>query len=106
MLLNYGEYHGKRILRPQTVELLISDQIGEIKDRSFEVSGFGFGVGVNPVKYCGGTSSCFWAGSPYNDTFMFDYGKNMIAILFIQNAPWGHLGLMEKFKKIVIEEIN
>jgi CubicO group peptidase (beta-lactamase class C family) len=104
MLLNYGEYNGKRILSRQTVELLTSDQIGEIKDRSFLVNGFGFGVGVNPAKYCGGTSSCYWAGAPYNNTYMFDYGKHMVAILFIQNSPWRHLGLMDKFDQIVIEE--
>jgi CubicO group peptidase (beta-lactamase class C family) len=106
MLLNYGEYNGKRILSRQTVELLISNQIGEIKDRGFEVPGFGFGVGVIPAKNCGGTTSCFWAGSPYNDTFMFDYEKQMIAILFIQNSPWEHLDIMEKFKQIVIKETN
>jgi CubicO group peptidase (beta-lactamase class C family) len=104
MLLNYGEYNGKRILSRQTVELLISDQIGEIKDRSFAVSGFGFGVGVIPAKYCGGTSGCYWAGSPYNDTFLFDYKKQMIAILLMQNSPWQHLNLMTKFSNIVKEE--
>lgn len=104
MLLNYGEYNGKRILNRQTVELLISDQIGEIKDRSFPVSGYGFGVGVNPCKYHGGTASCFWAGAPYNNTYIFDYKKQMIAILFIQNSPWEHLELMRKFQKIINEE--
>jgi len=104
MLLNYGEYNGKRIFNRQTVELLISNQIGEIKDRSFPVNGFGFGVGVNPEKYSGGTKSCFWAGSPYNDTYIFDIKKQMIAILFVQNSPWEHLGLMSKFEKIVFEE--
>jgi len=104
MLLNYGEYKGKRILSRQTVELLVSDQIGEIKDRSFAVSGFGFGVGVIPAKYCGGTSGCYWAGSPYNDTFLFDFKKQMIAILLMQNSPWEHLNLMSKFRNIVREE--
>jgi CubicO group peptidase (beta-lactamase class C family) len=104
MLLNYGEYNGQRILSRQTVELLISNQIGEIKERGFAVNGFGFGVGVNPAKNCGGTSSCFWAGSPYNNTYMFDYDKQMVAILFVQNSPWEHLGLMHKFEQIVIEE--
>ena len=104
MLLNYGEYKGKRIFARQTVELLISDQIGEIKDRSFPLSGFGFGVGVIPAKYQGGTASCSWAGSPYNDVYMFDYEKQMVAILLIQNSPFDHLGLMNKFRLIVNKE--
>lgn len=106
MLLNYGEYDGKRILQRQTVELLISNQIGDIIDRSFAVNGYGFGIGVNPDKYSGGTKSCFWAGAPYNNTFLIDYNKKVIAILLIQNAPWEHLGLMNKFKMIVSEEIK
>jgi CubicO group peptidase (beta-lactamase class C family) len=104
MLLNYGEYNGKRILRRQTVELLISNQIGEIKDRAFPINGFGFGVGITPAKYCGGTASCFWAGGPYNDSYSFNYEKQTIAILLIQNSPWGHLGLKEKFQQIISDE--
>jgi CubicO group peptidase (beta-lactamase class C family) len=104
MLLNYGEYNGKRILRRQTVELLISDQIGEIKDRSFSLPGFGFGVGVVPAKNNGGTASCYWAGAPYNVTYSFNYEKQTISILFLQNSPWEHLGLMDKFQSIVQEE--
>lgn len=106
MILNYGEYNGKRILNRQTVELLVSDQIDEIKDRGFEVSGFGFGVGVIPAKNHGGTASCHWAGAPYNNTYSFDFEKQTIAILFVQNAPWEHLGLMDKFQQIIAEEIK
>lgn len=107
MILNYGEYEGKRILSRQTVELLISNQIGEIQDRSFPVKGgYGFGVGVCPAKYCGGTESCYWAGSPYNNTYSINFKKQTIAILLIQNAPWEYLGLMDKFQRIMEEETN
>jgi CubicO group peptidase (beta-lactamase class C family) len=106
MILNYGEYNGTRVLSKQTVELLISNQIGEITNRGFEVSGFGFGIGVTPGKYSGHTRICSWSGSPYNTTFMIDFEKNMIAILLVQNGPWTHLGLMDKFQKIVSEEIK
>lgn len=104
MLLNYGKYKGKRILRSQTVELLISDQIGAIHDRGFAVDGFGFGVGVTPKTNNGGTSSCHWAGGPYNDSYIFDYEKKTVSLLLIQNAPWEHLGLMDKFQQIVKDE--
>jgi CubicO group peptidase (beta-lactamase class C family) len=106
MLLNYGKYNGKRIFKPQTIELITTNQIGEITDRSFPVDGFSFGIGVTPGKNCGKAESCHWAGSPYNVTYTIDYKNGAISILFVQNAPWGHLGLMEKFSQIVAEETN
>jgi CubicO group peptidase (beta-lactamase class C family) len=106
MILKHGEYHGKHIFHRQTIELLTSNQIGENSDRSFPVSGFGFGVGVVPGKYCGQTQSCFWAGAPYNTTFFIDFDKQVIAIMLIQNSPWQHLHLMDKFGQIVREEIK
>lgn len=106
MLLNYGKIEGKQFLLPETVELFISNQIGEITDRSFPLDGFGLGIGVTPVKYNGGTAGCHWAGSPYNDTYQFSYSRGLIAIMLMQNAPWEHLGLMDKFQTIVNEEIK
>lgn len=104
MILNFGEYNGTRVLSRQTVELLISNQIGEITNRQFETAGFGFGVAVTPGKYFGHTKICSWAGSPYNTTYQIDFEKGCIAILMVQNAPWTHLNLMDKFMKIVNEE--
>jgi CubicO group peptidase (beta-lactamase class C family) len=106
MLLNYGKYNGKQILSRQTVELITTNQIGEITDRGFPVDGFSFGIGVTPGKYCGRAERCSWSGSPFNTTFTIDYKNQAISILFVQNAPWGHLGLIEKFSEIVSEETN
>jgi CubicO group peptidase (beta-lactamase class C family) len=106
MLLNYGEFEGKQFLARQTVELILTNQIGEITDRGFPVDGFSFGIGVNPGKNCGRANFCHWAGSPYNDTYTIDFNKQSVAILFVQNAPWGYLGLMDKFTQIVEEETN
>jgi len=106
MLLDYGKYNGTQFLKPQTVELMISNQIGEITDRGFEVDGYGLGIGVVPGTNNGKTKSCYWSGSPYNNTFIVDFDKNMYAIMLMQNGPWTHLGLMDKFRQIVIEEVT
>jgi CubicO group peptidase (beta-lactamase class C family) len=106
MLLNYGEFEGKQFLARQTVELILTNQIGEITERGFPVDGFSFGIGVNPGKNCGRANFCHWAGSPYNDTFRIDYNNQTISILFVQNAPWEYLGLMDKFTQIVAEETD
>jgi len=104
MLLNYGEYDGKRILEKETVEMMISDQIGDISDRSFELPGYGLGVGVYPGTNGRTTDGIYWAGAPYNNYYMIDYTKDLIAILFIQNSPWDHLNIREKFRQIIDEE--
>jgi CubicO group peptidase (beta-lactamase class C family) len=104
MLLNYGEFEGKQFLSKQTVELILTNQIGEITVRGFQVDGFSFGIGVNPGKNGGRANFCHWAGSPYNDTFTIDFNKQSVSILFVQNAPWGYLDLMDKFSQIVKEE--
>ncbi len=104
MLLQYGEYNGKRILRPETVTLMTANQIGEIKERGFALPGFGLGIGVIPARKSGGTSACYWAGAPYNDTYIFNYDKQTVAILLLQNGPWTHLGLMDSFRKVVDDE--
>jgi len=104
MLLNYGEFEGKQFLSKQTVELILTNQIGEITVRGFQVDGFSFGIGVNPGKNGGRANFLHWAGSPYNDTFTIDFNKQSVSILFVQNAPWGYLDLMDKFSQIVAEE--
>jgi CubicO group peptidase (beta-lactamase class C family) len=106
MLLNYGKFNGNQVFQKQTVELLISDQIDNIKDRGFKVSGYGFGVGVSKEKDNGKTESINWSGSPFNTTFFVDYNTKTIAILLTQNAPWGHLNVKYKFASIVKKNIN
>jgi CubicO group peptidase (beta-lactamase class C family) len=106
MLLDHGKYKGKQILSPVSVELMVSNQIGEISNRGFEVEGYGLGIGVIPGTNNGKTRRCYWSGSPYNTTFIVDFDKNLYAIMLIQNGPWTHLGLMEKFRQIVVEEVE
>ena len=123
MILNYGTFKGKQILRPQTVELLISNQIAGINDRGWAVAGFGLGVGVNQGRLpltlvttlvtgpdteftAGKTKSIFWQGSPYNTRFLIDFDKQLISIFLTQNAPFTYLDLMRKFEKIVNKNVN
>lgn len=101
MILNRGELDGIRVLRPETVDLMVSDQTTDIKDRSFPVSGYGLGVGVeteerNPKK----TRAIYWAGGPYNTCFWADLDRKMLGILLVQNSPWGHLGIIDEFNRL------
>jgi len=100
MLLNYGDYKGKEILKPQTVELMISDQIAGIEDRSFPLGGYGFGVGVNNRPNNGKTQVISWTGA-FNTIFIVNYKTDLIAIFLTQHQPWGYLNVMDEFVMVL-----
>jgi len=106
MLLKYGQFEGQQILKAQTVELMISDQIAAINDRGFPVSGYGLGTGVDHDVFEGSIKRVFWAGGPVNTYFFIDFEKKCIAIFLTQNSPWMHMNIMETFENIVLENIS
>jgi len=98
MLLNYGSYNGTQILSENSVKSMISNQIGSL-DAFGNKYGFGVGV-ITSKKNIDVTEEIFWAGSPYNTYFWINYKENVVGILFTNTAPFGHLGMMEKFKDL------
>jgi CubicO group peptidase (beta-lactamase class C family) len=101
MIIGNGSFNGQQVLRPETVQMMISNQIAGITDRSFEVSGYGLGIGVVPTEDGKGTKMVYWSGSPFNTFFFIDLEKNVIGIFLTQNGPFGHLGIREKFLETV-----
>ncbi len=98
MLLNYGSYNGTRILKEETVNTMILNQIGSLDAYGNK---YGLGVGVITSKEKPNTTEeIFWAGAPYNTYFWIDYNDNVIGILFTNTAPFGHLEMMDKFKEL------
>lgn len=103
MLLNEGEYQGRRLLAPSTVRLMIADHLphgitwDSVTSTLFEAEaptsdmgqsfGLGFAVrthaGVNPLP--GSVGDYFWAGA-LGTYFWIDPAKELIAI-FMSQAP-------------------
>ena len=103
MILNFGTYKGKQVLKAQTVELLISNQISDVKEPPVQLEGYGFGTGVKTDKNTGKTSEVYWQGSPYNTSFFIDFEKQLIGIFLTQNGPFGHLDIINRFEETVRE---
>lgn len=104
MLLYYGSYNSARILKKETVNSMISNQIGGLDAYGNK---YGLGVGVTLFKAKPNlTEEIFWAGAPYNTYFWIDYKDNVIGILFTNTAPFGHLGMMDKFKELTEKVIH
>ena len=104
MLLDYGQYNGKEILQSQTVELLISNQIGGIVKRSFPVGAYGFGVGVSNWPNNGRTQAISWTGA-FKTIFVVNFKVDFVSIFMTQHEPWGHLDIMDKFLQVIEETV-
>jgi CubicO group peptidase (beta-lactamase class C family) len=107
MLLNGGEYGGKRLLRAETVKEMTKNQIGDKKMWITEHGdGFGYGFGVESGKAKGpapaGTYS--WGGI-FNTYFFVDPQKEVVAALMTQLFPSDHLTVRPDFQKRVYEAL-
>jgi CubicO group peptidase (beta-lactamase class C family) len=102
MLLNFGSYNNTAILKPETVRLMIANQIGDLDAYGNK---YGLGVGVE-IADNGDTKEIFWAGDPYNSYFWIDYEKEIIGIMYTNTAPLGHLGMMNTYKELTEEALN
>ena len=110
LLLNKGELDGKRILSRKTVELMLQDHLNEIPN-----NWLGPGVGFNLVSAVlkdvgaagdvGSKGMIWWAGS-CNTYYFMDPVEDMFGILMTQIRPFGHLGLMGKFKRLCMHAID
>jgi len=122
MILKHGRgADGMQILRPATVDLMTTNQIGETvagrlksfqPDRSSDVDvhpgerdGWGLGFLINRVAYPGGRSagSLAWAGI-YNTFYWIDPKRDRCAVLMMQYLPFVDkeaVGLLSDFEKAV-----
>ena len=88
MLLNKGSYNGRKILNPETVEVMTSNQ-SEKKAKPFKVDAFGQGVTIGvalnakKMKMKRGDNSFFWGGAASTD-FWVDPENDLIFVSMSQ----------------------
>ena len=106
MLLNGGEYNGKRILGRNTVRMMTTNQIGDLslRDNKF---GLGFeiatpaGAAKGPLNE--GTFS--WSGA-FATYYWVDPKEKMILLFYRQIRNTSHGELAEKFKALSYQALN
>lgn len=118
MILNGGEFEGKRYLEGSTVEMMHTDVLEpdvrlRLLDR--DINGIGFGLGYAivqdqaPTKTSQGHQSYFWGGL-YGTWFWIDPVNDMIVIGFINNVgPSTQAGaalMRELSAKLVYKAMN
>jgi len=107
MLLNGGSMSNKQYLSPKTIELMTSNQVGDLYDRKDPGHGFGFGFAVledlGKAKNLGTVGQYFWTGA-YCTFFIIDPEEELIAILMTQTAPFSNF-YGKKMRQMVYQAI-
>ena len=96
MLLNGGELDGVRILRDQTVDMMMSNQLSHLQPPQTEFRpGEGFGLGgyvvVDETRRgrLGSVGQFGWFGAA-GTYFIIDRKEQLVALLMLQHLPQGH----------------
>jgi CubicO group peptidase (beta-lactamase class C family) len=110
MLLSKGQLDGVRILKPETVELMTRNQIGDLLipfPSHGDAFGYGFGILTDRGKDQdpSAVGSYSWGGLFYT-YFWVDPQNDLIGILMTQVHPSDHLKLREEFKKLTYEALQ
>lgn len=105
MLLNKGEWNGKRLLSRKTMELMTSNHTGSLYVMDGVGFGFGFAVtnSVAESKLSGSEGLYYWAGA-YNTHFFIDPTENLIGIFMTQTEPFSFY-YHNKMRQLVYQAI-
>ncbi|WP_169568866.1 serine hydrolase domain-containing protein [Sneathiella limimaris] len=111
MILNNGSLNGTQILKPETVQLMTSDQLGDIKPGNYNllgpVYGFGYGFAVrrsDEGPFPGSKGDLYWGG--YAGTyFWIDPSENLITV-FMMQAPKLRAGYRPRIRSWVYNALK
>jgi CubicO group peptidase (beta-lactamase class C family) len=106
MLLNGGEYNGKRLLSHNSVRMMTMNQIGDIS-RGPNKFGLGFGITTEKGSAILPTQEgTFEWGGMFNTTYWVDPKEKLIGLIYrnIWPTSWGNLGNL--YKVLVYQAMN
>ncbi|HKI90209.1 MAG TPA: serine hydrolase domain-containing protein [Draconibacterium sp.] len=109
MYLNGGEYNGVRLLSRKTVDVILSNQIGEIwGDNSDTKFGLAFELVTKAGQIKGGLGSAgtFNWGGYFNTQYFADPKENMIGIIFKQTQGSVNDQTGWKFRQMVFQTLD
>ena len=106
MMLNKGEYNGKRLLARRTVELMTSNQIGDL-NLGRDKFGLGFEITTaNGQAKLGISEGSFSWGGYFATTYWADPKERLVCLLFLQQSPLSHSEIQDKFKAMVYQALS
>ena len=106
MLLNKGEFNGKRLLSRRTVELITSNQIGDL-NLGRDKFGLGFEITTASGQARLGISEGSFAWGGYFGTIYWaDPKERLVCLMFIQQSPLSHSEIQDKFRALVYQALD
>ncbi len=108
MMLNKGEFNGKRIISPKTVELMTTNHLGEVPFPWEQ--GTGFGLGFSMVTDLGargllGSKGEYGWGGAYHSTYWVDPEEQLIVVYFTQLIPAKGIDDQDKLRALVYQAL-
>lgn len=107
MLLNGGEYGGKHLLSRNTVRLMTTDQLSDLDGGRSIKFGLGFQVVTDAVQARSTPSpGTFSWGGMFASSYWIDPKEKIVAQFVLQQYPFSHGDIAEKFKVAVYSALN
>ncbi|MBZ4189125.1 serine hydrolase domain-containing protein [Niabella beijingensis] len=106
MLVNKGVYNGKQLLSRHTVDLMTRNQIGDLMLGNNK---FGLGFEITTEKGAaklGQSAGSFAWGGFFGTSYWGDPKENIVALLFVQQWPFSHGEINDKFKALVYQALK
>lgn len=106
MILNGGQYNGKRLLSPVTVKMMTHNQIGDL-NLGLKKFGLGFGLTTEreAAKLPPSVGSFDWGGI-FGTSYWADPQERIIGLIMTQKYPNSYGDLSDKFKVLVYQAIT
>ncbi|MET0464216.1 MAG: serine hydrolase domain-containing protein [Chitinophagaceae bacterium] len=106
MLVNGGEYNGKRILSPFSIRMMAAKQFDKFTSPDTEM-GLGFTVYTDrSVPYSPLSPGSFEWGGMFSSTYWIDPKEKLVAQLFLNQYPNSHSEIHAKFKVLVYQALR
>ncbi|MEL6591386.1 MAG: serine hydrolase domain-containing protein, partial [Bacteroidota bacterium] len=113
MMLNKGEYNGKRILSRKTIELMTTDQLAlmdieagskvDAKGTSFCL-GYALTTPESQANHQGSVGTFYWGGI-YNTKFWIDPEEEMFMVTMVQIIPFQRNEMWQKLNNIIYSAV-
>ena len=102
MLLDGGRLGDVRVLKPETVAAMTSNQIGKNNALGLFKYGIGFGLEMTRGRtgVQAGLNRYFWGGI-FSTNFWVDPRHDLVAVIMTQVVPTNHGGALAVFRKAV-----
>lgn len=110
MILNGGELDGVRLLSPSTVNLMITNHVGDFPVYIRGADAYGFGLGFSMLTDPANarealTPGAFGWGGAWGTVFWIDPVEETVMIFMTQISSYSHFTIRQEFPNLVMQAI-